>query len=544
MNKMKLKTGLRWLWNASSGVRLRTFAFALVGVAYIGAVLSFVWICKRLVDLATGVVEGDMFTAAVMLVVCVVSEIVLSALSLRMETMTMVRFLNGIRHRIFTRVLCSRWCGRESLHTGDVINRMESDSQQVASLICKAVPMALVTLVQLVAAFVFLLRLDARLAWVLLCIMPLAVVVGKVYLKKGRMLTRAIREEDSNIQTHVQENLQNRLLVRTMEMSADAVARMSGLQGKLFGLESQRSYISLFSRASLQVGFMTGYVTTFVWGVYGIRSGAVTFGMMTAFLQLVAQVQQPIIRLSQEVPTLIKALTAAERLEELLSMEQEREGEPERLSLSVGVSVENVTFAYPGGKRNILEHFTHEFLPGTMTAVVGETGAGKSTLMRLVLALLQPNEGHLFFYDGERRVEASPQTRCNVVYVPQGNTLMSGSIRQNLWMGRPGASDDELREVLHTAAADFVFALPDGLDTLCGEKGSGLSEGQAQRIAVARGLLRRGGLLLLDEPTASLDAETEMLLLRRLSEGLDGRTVILITHREAAAQLCQSEVRF
>lgn len=543
MNKMKLMGSLKWLWRASKGVRLRSAWLSFVGILYIGAVLTFVWCCKRMVDLATGIVEGDIFAMGCLLVACVISEILLSGLSLRLETMTVVRFSNSLRHRIFDHVLNSRWAGRENMHTGDIINRMETDVQQVSSLLCKSVPLSLVTLVQLVAAFIFLLRLDARLAWVLLCIMPLAVVVGKVYLKRGRELTRSIREMDSAVQSHVQENLQNRLLVRTMERTTDVVDRMGFLQGNLFGLESKRSYISLFSRASLQFGFVTGYVTTFIWGVYGIQSGEVTFGMMTAFLQLVAQVQRPVVQLSQEVPGFIKAMTAAERLEELFSMETEPKGEPVRLEGAVGVSVEDVSYTYPDGKRRILDHFTHDFKPGSVTAVVGETGVGKSTLMRLILALMEPNEGQLCFYNAEKRVQASPQTRCNVVYVPQGNTLMSGTIRQNLLMGKPEATEEELREALHTAAADFVYQLQDGLDSLCGERGSGLSEGQAQRIAVARGLLRSGGLLLLDEPTASLDAETEKLLLQRLSENLNGRTVVLITHREAAAQLCQYEVR-
>ena len=178
----------------------------------------------------------------------------------------------------------------------------------------------------------------------------------------------------------------------------------------------------------------------------------------------------------------------------------------------------------------------------SLTAIVGETGVGKSTLLRLILALLKPDKGKVVFYHGSREVEASPQTRCNLSYVPQGNTLVSGTIRENLQMGNPDATEEEMRQALHLAVADFVLALPDGLDTLCGERGTGLSEGQAQRIAIARGLLRPGSILLLDEPTSSLDSETEQLLLQRLSGQLHGKTLILISHREAIARLCTSVV--
>ena len=540
---MRINDCAKWLWRASRGFRLSVVGCITTGTMHVGVSLFFVYVCKRLIDIATGTSDGDLRAYVGWLVFSLTAQLLLSVARSRMASRTEIRFRNNLHRRLFVHLMESRWEGRQSLHTGDVLNRLESDVTTVTEAMSRTVPAVVITAVQLVGALFFLSRLDLRLACVLVFIMPVALLFSKRYVQRMRHMSREIRELDSRIQSHMQENLQHRILIRTLEYTVKAVGRLTGLQSALYEKIMHRTDFAIFSRTMVQFGFMTGYVVALLWGVFGLRDGSVSFGMMTAFLQLVAQIQRPMVDLSRQVPAFIRVATSTERLAGLEVQSLEMQGAPLRLEGPVGIRIERLSYSYPDGNRKVLDDFSYDFKPGSLTAIVGETGVGKSTLVKLILALSEPEEGSICFYNATTEFEASPLTRCNLSYVPQGNTLMSGTIRDNLLMGNPHADEDEMDAALYAAAADFVFALPDGLDTYCGEQGAGISEGQAQRIAIARGLLRPGGVLLLDEPSSSLDGETEQILLQRLSERLQDKTLLLITHRETIAQLCTSVVR-
>lgn len=530
---------VRWLWRQSAyrGIRLSAVARIVAGVVRVAVLLLFIFVCKHMVDIATGAAEGSIMWWAFAMGGCVLSQLAIGAAVSRMGVAMNVRMSNALRYRLFSHVMRSRWCGREGMHSGDMLERMKKDVDTVTDLVCASVPTAVVTAVQLVAAFVFLAVLNVRLAVVLVLIMPLAILAGKRWIGRMRRLTRDIRATDSDIHAHIQEHLRHRWLDASLERTGDVVSRLDEMNSSLERTVMSRNNYALFSRTAMQAGFACGYATAFMWGVFGLYEGAITFGVMTAFLQLVGQIQRPAVELAQQVPVFVYAVASVERLRELDAMPLEDAGVPVPVAAPAGLRFENVTFGYGDGARAVLSDLSCDFAPGTVTALLGSTGAGKSTLMRLMLALVSPERGNIVIYNSSgERVEVSPRTRANIVYVPQGNTLLWGSVRDNLLMGNPEATESDMRDALQSASAEFVYDLPNGLDTICGEGGAGLSEGQAQRIAIARGLLRPGSILLLDEPTSALDADTERVVMARLT-ALPNRTVIVVTHREAVARM-------
>ena len=526
-------------------VRGRILLSVFIGVVRIAASLGFVWICKRLVDIATGEVEAPLPLHVGILLGVMLLQLICSVAASAWESYNNVRTGNELRKDTFARVLRSTWTGREAYRSGDAVNRLEEDVRVVTDLLCARIPEVVITVVQLVAASVYLLLMAPNLLWVLIVLMVAAVLGSRLYFRKLRALTERIRKQEGEVQQLMQENLQKRLVVLTLIGAERVLTRLGLLQKDVQDQTVKRIGYNAVARGFMIFGFMGGYAAAFLWGVFGIRSGVVTYGMMTAFLQLVGQVQRPIAELSRQVPAFIHASTSVERLMDLQQLEQEAEAAPVAITGAPGIRCTDLSYAYPDRTEElILSGFSHDFAPGSMTVIMGPTGAGKSTLSRLVLGLLQPSAGSVELYGEQGSFPAGPVLRGNFRYVPQGNSLLSGTIRENLLLARVDASEEELRDALHTAVADFVFDLPEGLDTPCGETGSGLSEGQCQRIAIARALLRDGGILILDEATSALDAETEETLLDRLYTRFHGsKTLLFISHRDAISARADSILR-
>ena len=616
-NKYSALQIFRWLWQVWKGNRLQASLNACIGLLGVSFSLTMVWAMKRAIDTATGVRTGSLYGAVALMAFIIICEFGVGISRVWVKNILGVRARNRMQQVTLARLLRSEWRGREAMHSGDVINRLETDVNRVVDFLTETIPSMISTLALFIGAFVYLMQMDTWLALITVGILPLFILVSRFYVARMRQLSRKVRESDSFVQSLLTETMHHRMLIKTMEANDQMLNRLENTQSELRDRVKKRTAFSVVSNLFLNAGFSLGYLIAFLWGLLRLHAHTLTFGGMTAFLQLVYRIQGPARDLTKLAPAFVSVLTSAERLMELEEVPEEEQGDPVMLEEPCGVRFSNVTYSYSKDQLPVVNHANYDFTPGSCTASLGETGAGKTTLIRLLLALIRPQEGEITIYSGKCGVESgkcrvesgkfatapqdsptavanstlytlhsqlsvphsqlsaphsplstlhsqlsvlhsqfsplssqfsvhssplSPLHRCNFVYVPQGNTLLSGTLRDNLRIGAPEATDEQMNEALRLACADFVSELPAGLDTTFAEQGGGLSEGQAQRIAIARALLRPGSIILLDEATSALDADTERMLLDNILRDRK-KTVIFVTHRQAVVGYCDRVIR-
>lgn len=539
--KSNIRRLVVWLHQIVRPYRGRILLSAVIDLFGMGLSLVAIYLSKYAIDIATGAAEGRLWEAAGMMVGCVLLSMAAGMSATWVSEQTRMKLTIDLQMQLSDRLMMSAWKDSSRWHTGDLLTRLGSDVSEVVSMLVYTFPSVGVISIKLLASFLFLSTLDTSLAWMLLLSTPF-LLLSKLYYKRMRALSKAHKEVGSRIFSLLQENISSRVLIRSLGASAVRRGKLADSQKESYAIGMRQLNLSAYSKGVLQFVFSMGYFTAFLWGLHRLSTDAITFGSMIAFVQLVSRVQGPVLQLISFVPGLIRVRASIDRLEELeagetfLPVGKEVYPRPQRVEyqgVHFGYEKEDL---YRGGLDVV-------FLPGEPVAIAGPTGVGKTTLVRLLMGLVRPRTGSVRLVADGQPYDVATLSRKNFVYVPQGNSLFSGSIRDNLLLASPKASEKRLREVLHTACADFVLALPQGLDTRVGESGYGLSEGQAQRLAVARALLQPGKICIFDEVTSALDADTARKLVDNLLREGQDKIQVFVTHDPMLMQHCRKILR-
>lgn len=527
-----------WLYNTWKGYKLQTIINIAIGILLVFTDLAFVWGTKLCIDIAThNNTRFSLKSAITLLIILLITQLLLSYASKWVKATLGAKSTCQMQKDNYRHLLQCDWSALKQYHSGDILNRLEKDIDSIVTFLTESIPSLLATVTRLIGAFLILYIMNKTLALIIIIICPLFLIISKLYVKKTRLITHDIRTSESKIQTTIQEGLQHITVLKTFGKTLWATEILNETQNNLKkGIKNKTIYSSI-SSLTMNFGFSAGYIITFTWGVLNLENGIITYGALIAFMQLIGQIQAPIRNLSRYIPIFINAFTASERIIELQAIKQEKLFYKPLLKGDVGIELKNVTFQYPKG-RHIFENFSYNFAPHSKTAIVGETGKGKTTLIRLVLSLLHPQKGCIEIYNQTTRLSLTNLSRNNFSYVPQGNTLLNGTIKSNLILGNEYATETDMINALTAACANFVFNSEKGLDMPCGEGGNGLSEGQAQRISIARALLKPCSILIMDEATSSLDEDTEKNVIKNITNLYPEKTIIFITHRPEILKYC------
>lgn len=443
------------------------------------------------------------------------------------------------KHSLMHGLLDGEYAQVSVFHSGELVNRLNNDVRILNEGIVLAIPELVAMVTRLVTAVMVLVAVQPVFT-LLLALGGVLVVLGTGFARRWlKNINKQVSQSEGRVLSFLQESLERLLVVQAMDLSREVERRSDGLLEERYDIQRKKRKISLLSNSLVSAAFYVAGFVALVWCAFNLLYGQMTFGTLTAVTQLVSQLQAPFVNLSGFIPRYAAMIAAAERLIELEQIDhypvvQEVDWQGRYVCMET-IGAENVCFGYD--EDEVLHNVMFSLPKGAFAAITGASGIGKSTLLKLLLGVFRPNSGVLYVQCDGERVPLSRNTRGLFAYVPQGNFLFSGTLRDNILISNPEAGEEEIRQAIHISAMDqFLPQLPDGLDTVIGENGQGLSEGQVQRLAIARALLSGAPILLLDEATSSLDAETERVVLERIAQ-LPERTCIAVTHRPAAMEL-------
>ena len=523
----------------------------ILGISFFSGGLSTIAIGisqlnKWLVDTATG--HSPAFDMRIFLILCLATfanMAVNSGLN-TYQTLLYEKQSYQMRKQFFRQVLIGDWQRLSAFHSGDIMTRITSDVDMIAHGVFTLIPQVVSVLCQFITAFLLFYHYAPGLSIVILGISPFGLLFSIILSRVYSRLQKQSRENEAEYRAFMQESTENLMLAKCFSLEVFFQEKLEFFWNKRYAVVKKRTYTSFFLNILMTLVFSGSYLIAFGWSTLLLSKGEITYGTLTLLLTLISRVQSPIQSLQGMIQQMVNLIVSAGRIMEISQLPSElyldHETESKKITGPLGIRINHITFAYDNDHRGVLNDLDLEIRPGETVGIIGGSGEGKTTLLRLFLALAKPQSGNLCIYNelGVKE-EIGIDTRKYFNFVPQGNTLMSGSVRDNLLLGNQQATDDDLWRALAIAeASEFVKKLPDALDHRISEKGGTISEGQAQRIAIARALVKSGEILILDEATSSLDIETESQIIKNLKLMVKNKTCIIITHRLSLLDICET----
>ena len=537
------KTTLKWIY-----ARIKKYLPLITAVSVVTALsactgVGIALVTKQIFDIATKDSQGSILFAGLILFIIIAAQVLLSAVQSFLSAYAGGKLTVNIRHYLFSVLLKKKYSSLSAYHSGDLLNRFTSDTETVVSNSVTIIPSITSIVTKIVTGIGAMLILNPYLAVIILMLGIAVPAIGRVINKRYKQLHKDCQKTEGKTRAFLQECFENIVVIKSFVSEAPFKTRLGFFMDENFKIKMRRTSISVLMHICLYSFFTVGYYSVLVWGAGGISAGSLTYGTLMAFLQLISQLRAPLQNVSGIMPKYYAALASAERLMELEESDDERAAleESKMKSLKADfrrLEINDLCFSY-GGDR-ILENCSFEAEKGRIIALTGESGSGKSTLFKIILGLYEPQSGSITV-NGETEVNSS--VRGLFSYVPQGNMVLSGTIKDNITLCNSDIDEEKIIKAAKAAEIyDYIVSLQDGFDTVLSERGAGLSEGQLQRISIARALLADAPVLLLDEATSALDEATETKVLDNIKNMTD-KTVLFITHRNTSLKVCDRIVR-
>lgn len=544
---MKNSSALNWIKRNSAKELPKLVLLSIVDAFYSVCGVSLAVFAKLIIDCAQKGDMNELLKNAVILLAVIILQIALKLGSKALEVRVAGKLEIKYKTELFSNILKKDYLKISLHHSGELMTRLTSDITVVSQAVTTIVPSVVGIVTRLICAFTVLFMLDKWFAVLFLLAGFVLFVFTRLFRNSMKKLHKAVQETDSDVRSFMQESIESILVIKIFNVGQKILRKSEALQQENYKAKVKKNRWSVFANLGFSAMFSFGYLFGLVWSGVKLCTGSISFGTLTAIMQLVGQVQTPFTTLSGVVPQYYAMLASAERIVEIENLSASKSVNPKNIDTKKvyenlqSVEFESVSFGY--GKESVIEEGTFSIKKGDFTVISGISGIGKSTLFKLLVGVIPADKGRIFIKCSDGEYQIDKYMRSLFAYVPQGNMLFSGTIRDNIRFVNETASDTEVMQAAKISCADeFINSLPDGLDTVLLENGHGLSEGQIQRLAIARAILTSAPVLLLDEATSALDEETEKKVLSNIRE-LKDKTCIIISHKSAAYEICDKELK-